>query len=69
MPTRVHAIIVARPGPPSHAQLLRTVDALTLQTRRPDAVTLVVCGDGTAARESEAIGRTAESVIEARSGT
>lgn len=69
MPTRVHAIIVARPGPSSHAQLLRTVDALTLQTRRPDAVTVVVCGDGTAARESEAIGRTAESIIEARSGT
>src|SRR5690606_10174774 len=69
MPTRVHAIIVARPGPSSHAQLLRTLDALTLQVRRPDAVTLVVCGDGSSARESETIGRSVESIIEARSGT
>lgn len=69
MPSRVHAIIVARPGSSSHAQLLRTLDALNLQTRRPDAVTLVVCGDGTAARESEAVGRVAEGIVEARSGT
>jgi hypothetical protein len=69
MPTRVHAIIVARPGPSSHAQLLRTLDALTLQTRRPDAVTLVICGDGTAARESDTIARSVEGIIEARSGT
>lgn len=69
MPTRVHAIIVARPGPSSRAQLLRTLDALTLQTRRPDAVTLVVCGDGTAARESDAIARVVEGIIEARTST
>ncbi|HWK77258.1 glycosyltransferase [Microbacterium sp.] len=69
MPTRVHAIIVARPGQSSRAQLLRTLDALTLQTRQPDAVTLVVCGDGTAARESEVIARSVEGIIEARSST
>lgn len=69
MPTRVHAIIVARPGPSSRAQLLRTLDALTLQTQRPDAVTLVVCGDGTAARESDAVARIVEGIIEARSST
>ncbi|MGO2745877.1 glycosyltransferase [Microbacterium sp.] len=69
MPTRVHAIIVARPGPSSRAQLLRTLDALTLQTRRPEAVTLVVCGDGTAARESDEVGRIVESIIEARAST
>ncbi|GAA1530409.1 hypothetical protein HD600_002249 [Microbacterium ginsengiterrae] len=69
MPTRVHAIIVARPGASAHAQLLRTLDALTLQTRRPDAVTLIVCGDGTAARESDAIGRVVESIIQTRGGT
>ena len=69
MPTRVHAIIVARSGPSAHAQLLRTLDALTLQSLRPDAVTLVVCGDGRAARESEGIGRTVESIVEARGGT
>ncbi|MGP6176509.1 glycosyltransferase [Microbacterium sp. A196] len=69
MPTRVHAIIVARPGPSSRAQLLRTLDALTLQTRPPEAVTLVVCGDGTAARKSEEVGRVVESIIEARGST
>src|SRR5690606_40376372 len=69
MPTRVHAIIVARPGPSSRAQLLRTLDALTLQTRRPDAVTLVVCGDGSAARESQEVARVVEGIIEARGST
>lgn len=69
MPTPVHAIIVARPGSSSRAQLLRTLDALTLQTRRADAVTLVVCGDGADARASEAVARTVEGIIEARGGT
>ncbi|MGM7697366.1 glycosyltransferase [Microbacterium sp. A84] len=69
MPTRVHAIIVARPGSSSRAQLLRTLDALTLQTRRADAVTLVVCGDGSSVRASEAVGRVVEGIIEARSST
>lgn len=69
MPTRVHAIIVARPGSSSRAQLLRTLDALTLQTRRADAITLVVCGDGSSARASEAVGRVVEAIIEARSST
>ncbi len=69
MPIRVHAIIVARPGSTSRAQLLRTVDALTLQTRRPDAVTLVICGDAETARTSEAIGGLVEGIIEARTST
>lgn len=69
MPTRVHAIIVARPGSSSRAQLLRTLDALSLQSRRADAVTLVVCGDAASARSSEAVGRVVEGIIEARSST
>jgi len=69
MPTRVHAIIVARPGSSSRAQLLRTLDALSLQTRRVDAVTLVVCGDASSVRASEAVGRLVEGIIEARSST
>lgn len=69
MPTRVHAIIVARPGSSSRAQLLRTLDALNLQTRRADAVTLVVCGDAASARDSEAVGEVVEGIIEARSST
>ncbi|MGY1550994.1 glycosyltransferase [Microbacterium sp. A588] len=69
MPTRVHAIIVARPGSSSRAQLLRTLDALSLQTRAADAVTLVVCGDASSARDSEAIARVIEGIIEARSST
>src|SRR4051794_5449742 len=69
MPTPVHAIIVARPGSSARAQLLRTLDALTLQTRRADAVTLVVCGDGSDARASDAVARVVEGIIEARGGT
>ncbi|WP_298037710.1 glycosyltransferase [uncultured Microbacterium sp.] len=69
MPTRVHAIIVARPGASSRAQMLRTLDALTLQTRPVDVVTLVVCGDATAARKSPEVARLAEGIIEARSST
>ncbi len=69
MPTPVHAIIVARPGPSARAQLLRTLDALTLQTRRADAITLVVCGDGSDARASDVVAGLVEGIIQARSGT
>ena len=69
MPARLHAVIVARSGATARAQLLRTIDALTAQTRRPDAVTLVVCGDVTTARESPAVAAIADAIIEARSTT
>lgn len=69
MPTPVHAIIVARPGSSARAQLLRTLDALTLQTRRADAVTLVVCGDGSDVRASDAVAVVVEGIIQARGGT
>lgn len=69
MPARVHAIIVARPGPSARAQLLRTLDALRSQTEPVSAVTLVMCGDAASAKESDAVSRTAEGIIEARSGT
>ena len=69
MPARVHAIIVARPGSSSRAQLLRTLDAVRSQTVPPAAVTLVMCGDATTARESEAVASTVEGIIEARSST
>ncbi|WP_136055128.1 glycosyltransferase [Microbacterium sp. K24] len=69
MPARVHAIIVARPGSSSRAQLLRTLDAVRSQTAPPSAVTLVMCGDATTARESETVSNTVEGIIEARSTT
>ena len=69
MPARVHAIIVARPGSSARAQLLRTLDALRSQTTPADAVTLVMCGDATTARESAAVAAAVEGIIEARSGT
>lgn len=69
MPARVHAIIVARPGPSARAQLLRTLDAVRSQTLAPDAVTLVLCGDAATARESEAVANTVEGIIEARPST
>lgn len=69
MPARVHAIIVARPGSSARAQLLRTLDALRAQTAPVEAVTLVVCGDATTARTSEAVAQTVEGVVEARHST
>lgn len=69
MPARLHAVIVARSGATARAQLLRTIDALASQTRRPDAVTLVVCGDVTTARESPAVAAIADAIIEARQTT
>ncbi len=46
MPGRVHAIVVVRPDgrTPAAYHLRRTVTGLAAQTRRPDAVTVVVCG-------------------------
>ncbi|MFF1542089.1 glycosyltransferase [Microbacterium sp. NPDC058269] len=69
MPARVHAIIVARTGSSSRAQLLRTLEALRAQTTPADAVTLVVCGDASSVRESEVVASTVEGIIEARSAT
>lgn len=69
MPARVHAIIVARTGSSSRAQLLRTLDALRAQTTPAAAVTLVVCGDASSVRESEAVASTVEGIIEARATT
>ncbi|WP_309069456.1 glycosyltransferase [Microbacterium sp.] len=69
MPARVHAIIVARSGSSARAQLLRTLEAVRAQTVPPEAVTLVLCGDATTARESEAVAATVEGIIEARPGT
>lgn len=69
MPARVHAIIVARPGPSARAQLLRTLDALRSQTAPLSAVTLVICGDARTARESDTVASMVEGIIEARGGT
>ncbi|MFT4260648.1 glycosyltransferase family 2 protein [Microbacterium sp.] len=69
MPARVHAIIVARPGSDARSQLLRTLDAVRSQTIPPNAVTLVMCGDATTVRESEAVAGVVEGIIEARPGT
>ena len=69
MPARVHAIIVARPGSSSRAQLLRTLDAVRSQTTPAAAVTLVMCGDASSLRESESVANTVEGIIEARATT
>lgn len=46
MPARVHALLVVRPDgrTPAAFHLRRTLAALAEQTRRPDAVTIVLCG-------------------------
>ncbi|MBT2494575.1 glycosyltransferase [Microbacterium sp. ISL-59] len=69
MPARVHAIIVARPGSSSRAQLLRTLEAIRSQTSPAEAVTLVMCGDAASLRESETVGAVVEGIIEARTTT
>ncbi len=70
MPARVHAILVVRPDgrTPAAHHLRRTLAALDDQTRRVDALTIVVCGDdeGVAA---VAAASAAESVITAPAST
>lgn len=69
MPARVHAIIVARPGSSARAQLLHTLDALRSQSTPAAAITLVMCGDATTARESDTVASMVEGIIEARQST
>lgn len=69
MPARVHAIAVVRAGESASSQLLQTLDAVRAQSTRPDAVTVVVLGDGSHVRAAEGLGDIVESVIEARSTT
>lgn len=46
MPARVHALIIVRPDgrAPAAFHLRRTLQAVDAQSRRPDAVTIVLCG-------------------------
>lgn len=69
MPSRVHVIVVARTGAPAAAQLGRTLDALRGQSTPPQAVTVVVLGDGAQVRALEGIGHSVEAIIEARATT
>lgn len=70
MPARVHALLVVRPDgrTPAAHHLRRTLAGLADQTRRVDALTIVVCGDdeGVAA---VAAASGAESVISAPAST
>lgn len=69
MPSRVHAIVVARTGDSAAAQLSETLDALRSQTTPPDAVTVVVLGSGAQVRAIDGIGHSVEAIIEARATT
>lgn len=69
MSARVHAVLVARSGPTSLARLLRALDALAAQTRRPDVLTIVACGPSSALRGSARVAEAAEAVIETRAST
>lgn len=52
MPTRVHAVLVARSDVPAAADhLRRTLQALAAQTRPVDALTIVLCEPDAASRE------------------
>lgn len=70
MPALVHALIVARPDGRVAAalHLKRTLAAVDAQSRRPDAVTIVLCGPDPALRELAASSG-AEAVIEASAAT
>ncbi|GAA2004115.1 glycosyltransferase [Microbacterium ulmi] len=70
MPARVHALLVVRPDgriPAAH-HLRRTLRALDEQTRKPDALTIVVCGADPGVTEAAAASG-AESVITTSGGT
>ena len=69
MSARVHAVLVARSGATSLARLLRALDALAAQTRRPDALTIVACGSSSALRASARVAEAAEAVIETKAST
>ncbi|MFD6697502.1 MULTISPECIES: glycosyl transferase [unclassified Microbacterium] len=69
MSARVHAVLVARSGATSLARLLRALDALAAQTRRPDALTIVACGSSSALRGSARVAEAAEAVIETKAST
>jgi GT2 family glycosyltransferase len=70
MPVRVHALLVVRPDgrTPAAHHLRRTLAGIAEQTRRVDALTIVICGDdeGVAA---VAAASAAESVITAPAST
>src|SRR5918993_5481024 len=70
MPARVHAILVVRPDgrTPAAHHLRRTLAAIAEQTRKVDALTILICGDdeGVAA---VAAASAAESVITASAST
>lgn len=70
MPALVHALIVARPDGRVAAalHLKRTLAAIEAQSRRPDAVTIVLCGADPALRTLAAASG-AEAVIEASGAT
>lgn len=69
MPSRVHAIVVARTGDSAAAQLGRTLEALRKQATPPDAITVVVLGSGAQVRAIDGIGHSVEAIIEARATT
>ncbi|MBS1672488.1 MAG: glycosyl transferase [Actinobacteria bacterium] len=69
MSARVHAVLVARPGATSLARLLRALDALAAQTRRPDVLTIVACGPSSTLRSSGRVAEAAEAVIETKAAT
>ena len=56
MPVRVHALLVVRPDGRKAAatHLQRTLDALSAQTRRPDVLTIVLCGGDRAVTDAAA---------------
>ncbi|GAA4348707.1 glycosyltransferase [Microbacterium rhizosphaerae] len=69
MPPRVHALIVVRPDgrAPAAFHLKRTLRAVDAQTRRPDAVTVVLCGSDDALVTAAASG--SASIVTAPPGT
>ncbi|HWI30321.1 MAG TPA: glycosyltransferase [Microbacterium sp.] len=70
MPAPVHAILVARPDGriPSALHLKRTLAALEAQKRRPDALTVVLCGTDDALHDLAASSG-AEAVVTAPAST
>lgn len=69
MPFPVHAVVIARHSSSSHAHVLRTIEAVAAQTHPAQTLTLVICGDASAVRESPLVADVVDRVIETRQAT
>lgn len=69
MPLSVHAIVVTRQGASATGNALRALEALAVQTRQPDEITVVVCGDSAKIKAHANTAAIPTRVVQVRAGT